>query len=263
MTAVSAVIAVRDEEHMLPACMERLERVADEIVVLVDSRSTDATFRLAEKTADRVAWGVFEDFAQFKNAAIDLAGHDWVFVADADERPSPLLRKSIRDAVAEDAPAAAFRVSVHNYFYGQEMRWGGWTSEAPVRLFRRSQARYTGSLHETLEFSVPVRQACLAGQLYHFSHRSVTDNLHKTANYADVAAAARREPATARTMVRAAGTELLRRLVVHRGYRDGTAGVVESVYQAFSAFCVEARAWELQHTPSIDSLYHQLDEELP
>ena len=73
---LSAVIAARDEEQMLPGCL-RLLSFADEIVVVVDARSTDATEAIAREATEHVYRREFDDFAAQKNFALERASCDW------------------------------------------------------------------------------------------------------------------------------------------------------------------------------------------
>jgi hypothetical protein len=153
-------------------------------------------------------------------------------------------------------------VPIANYFLGQLMEHGGWADERPVRLFRRGRARYQGDIHERLVVDGAVGD--LSAPLVHFSHRSIVDNLQKTAVYADVQArelmAQGGRPASGWTVARAAGRQLAWRLLRRSGWRDGSPGVIEAVYQALSHAAVEARRWELQQQPTLPERYSALEE---
>ena len=67
---ISAVLIVRNEQERLPACLDALADVVDEIVV-ADTGSTDRTFEIAQAHTDRVVrvpWT--NDFAAARNAAV-------------------------------------------------------------------------------------------------------------------------------------------------------------------------------------------------
>ena len=64
---------VRDEEELLPACLDSLHGVADEIVV-VDTGSTDRTEEIARDAGARVFSVPWTDhFAAARNAALERA----------------------------------------------------------------------------------------------------------------------------------------------------------------------------------------------
>ena len=89
---VSAVVITRNEEANIEAALLSLEGIASEIVV-VDSRSTDRTVKLARKYTDRVVERTWTNFADQKNFGNDQASHPWILSLDADERLSPELRE--------------------------------------------------------------------------------------------------------------------------------------------------------------------------
>jgi glycosyltransferase involved in cell wall biosynthesis len=82
---VSAVIAARDEEEMIEGALRSLA-FCDEIVVVVDDRSTDRTEEIARRYTDKVLVEPFVDFAQIRNAGIRATQGEWILHVDADER---------------------------------------------------------------------------------------------------------------------------------------------------------------------------------
>lgn len=257
---LSAALAVRDEEGMLEPCL-RLLGFCDEIVVVVDSRTEDRTEEIARRHTDRVFVRDFDTFSGQKNFAIEQARGDWVLIVDADERIPPALAAEIERTLGADPPYDAFDIETINVFMGQRMEHGGW-KEDHTRLIRRSAARYANDLHEAFDVS-PGRTGRLDEGMWHFSHRSVHDNLLKTANYNAIEAramhAAGAKPVRARTLFWAIFKEFANRFVYRRGYRDGTVGVIESLYQPFSKFLLYVALWERQQKPSIPERYAELD----
>jgi len=258
---LSIVLKARNEEAMVPGWLRRLD-FADEIVAAVDDRSDDRTAELLSSAGVKVTTVRFEGFDALANAAIDLASGDWVFLLDADERVSRLLAAEIRTAVG--GPFDGLRVPMANYFHAQLMRFGGW-QEHPVRLWRRETARLTGSIHERVSFFIEnPRIGELKTPLAHLSHRSVTDNLVKSANYVEVQAGALyaegAPPVTTWTLYRTLIREIGFRLVLRQGWKDGVAGVYEAFYWPLSNLCAQARLWELQQEPSIDEKYAGLED---
>jgi len=260
MSTISVVVAVRDEESMLPGCLRRLGFV-DEVVVVLDDRTTDGSAAVAHGAGVTVLEHHFQGFGDLKNAGLSVATGDWVMVVDADERVSRALAEEIRRRI--EGPEDAFRVTMANYFHGRLMRWGGW-QESPVRLWRSGSARYAGSIHERPELGASAAVGHLEHPLVHFSHRSVIDNLEKSANYVEVAAQAQVASGARRVTQRHIYWTLLRevlfRLVWRQGWRDGVPGAVEALYWPFSHMAAQARLWELQQKPSLDDRYRQLED---
>ena len=83
--SVSLCVVVRDEEELLPGCLEAAAPAADEVVV-VDTGSTDGTVAVAAGFGARVLHVPWEDsFSAARNVALAAARGDWILFLDADE----------------------------------------------------------------------------------------------------------------------------------------------------------------------------------
>jgi glycosyltransferase involved in cell wall biosynthesis len=178
---VSALILARDEAHNLPHCLETVAW-ANEVIVVVDRASRDGTEAIAKRGADLVAIRTFDDFANQRNAALDLASGDWIFAIDADERASPELASEIRRVISDPSlKHAGFRVPIRSVVLGRKFRFSGTQHDLPLRLFRRGHGRWCGTVHETVDLDGT------AGRLENaLQHRTIPDMqtfLHKINHY--------------------------------------------------------------------------------
>src|SRR5262249_5134612 len=83
---VSLCMIVKNEEGNLPACLESVRDLVDELVI-VDTGSVDRTKEVAGRFGARVvdfAW--VDSFAAARNETLKNATGDWVFWMDADDR---------------------------------------------------------------------------------------------------------------------------------------------------------------------------------
>jgi glycosyltransferase involved in cell wall biosynthesis len=257
----SAVVAVRDEESMIEGALRTLT-FCDEIVVVVDDRSTDRTEEIARRYTDAVLRVPFTGFAALKNAGVERARGEWIVFCDGDERVTPRLADELARAVAGGTDKLAFASPTINFFWGHRMEHGGWR-ESHVKLARRDHARHVGALHERLD--VPSDQiGWLSGERWHFSHRSIEDNLLKTANYGLIDATAKQQagapPVTAMSLLKIVALEFGRRMVRRAAWRDGMPGVIEALYQPLGVLCTRAMLWELQQGDAIRRAYDDLEE---
>ena len=140
MVRVTAALIARDEEAHIGPCLERLQSIADEIVV-VDTGSKDRTPHIAAELGARVfhlPWR--DDFAYARNAALDQASGKWILSVDADERVEATgdLDKALTNPKAI-AARVQFRASSRLTPYREH------------RLFRnRPDIRFRGVIHETI-----------------------------------------------------------------------------------------------------------------
>lgn len=139
---VTAVILTYNEEVHLRRCLERLDGLADRLVI-VDSYSTDATEAIArEYGADFLQNKFINHAAQFAwglEAARVNSG--WVLRIDCDEYFEPAAVTGVRARLAVLPPtvsALSFRRKV--FFRGRWIRWGGYYNTVLTRLWRAGTA---------------------------------------------------------------------------------------------------------------------------
>jgi glycosyltransferase involved in cell wall biosynthesis len=147
---ISVLILTYNEELDLPGCLDSIAW-CDDIHVL-DSNSTDATRSIAAARGAHVTVRPFDNYAAQRNAGMQLPfKYPWVFVLDADERPTPTLSAEMPLAVAAAAPTvSAFRLRRRDFL------WATWLKHAQltpfyIRLLRVGHARYTRDVNEIAE----------------------------------------------------------------------------------------------------------------
>ncbi len=171
---ISATVITYNEETNLRRCLESLQQVADEIVV-VDSYSTDNTGEICRSLGVRFVQHAFEGHIQQKNFALDLVTHDNVLSLDADEVLSPELTQSIL-RVKADWRADAYRFNRLNNFCGHWIRHGLWYPDRKIRLWDRKLGRWGGvNPHDKVIMHEGARTKKLDGQLLHYTVKSLDE----------------------------------------------------------------------------------------
>jgi glycosyltransferase involved in cell wall biosynthesis len=240
---LSAVLIVHNEERRLPACLESLKGLADEIIVL-DDGSSDATVAIATAAGARVSHRPFDDFGRQKQAALELATGEWILSIDADERVTPALEKSIRKALEAPGDAAGFRLNRQIIYLGFPLRHGGAENDRVVRLALRNRVHISPRpIHEHLVVDGPVRD--LKGALDHVKYENLSEHMATIDRYTGMIAADKRRKGERfrMTHVLRVPIELLDRLILKRGILDGRAGVIHAGMAAFYAFLKYAKLW--------------------
>ena len=182
---LSAFLITQDEEHDLPACLDSLAGLADEIVV-VDSGSRDRTLEIARARGARVIEHPMRGFGAQKQFALEQTSREWALSIDADERVSGPLAASIRAALA--APAAdGYEIRREIRFLGRTLHHGGLGDDWVLRLFRRERGRFSdATVHERVR--VEGRVTRIAGALEHVPYRDVAEHAEKSRRYSVLAA---------------------------------------------------------------------------
>ena len=96
---ISVLILTRNEQNDLPGCLSSVSW-SDDIHVF-DSRSTDATVEIAKAAGAHIHTRTFDDYATHRNAALATIPfkYPWVFLPDADERPTPELSREMQQLI--------------------------------------------------------------------------------------------------------------------------------------------------------------------
>ena len=118
---ISLVVITLNEAEKLGDCLKSVAGLADEMLV-VDSGSTDGTQALAESLGARVVHRPFNGHIEQKNAAAQLAQHDWVLSWDADDER----------VVVEVFPVAEVEIEVPVEAAEQVLKLAPWPARDPL-----------------------------------------------------------------------------------------------------------------------------------
>jgi glycosyltransferase involved in cell wall biosynthesis len=165
---ISVLILTKNEERDLPGVLASVAWSDD--VHVFDSCSTDATVEIARAAGAQLHSRTFDDYATHRNVALALPfKYPWVFLLDADERPTPELCAEMQRVVRE-APAntAGFRLRRRDYLFGTWLKHAQ-ISPFYIRLVRPERARYTRAVNEVLEVDGPVAELMHPLDHYPFS----------------------------------------------------------------------------------------------
>ncbi len=185
---LSAVIITRNEERNIGRCLQSLQGIVEEVVV-VDSGSSDRTEDICRAMEARFVHQPWLGYGPQKNFAISLATFDYVLSMDADEELSEQLRSSI---LAEKAHfSGAYAVNRRSQYCGTWIKHSGWYPDRKVRIFPAQAATWDESLvHEKLVLAPQLETKRLSGDLHHYSYYTEAEHRERVAMYATLQATA-------------------------------------------------------------------------
>jgi glycosyltransferase involved in cell wall biosynthesis len=225
---LSIAIIARDEARHIAGAIQSVSGLADEVVVLLDARTTDTTGAIARNLGAKVVIEVWRNFSAQRNLALDLCTGDWIFFLDADERVTPELYAEIQKLISvEHSAIAGYWMPRRNLFFGKPVRGGGWYPDHQLRLVQRTQARYDEArlVHELAQINGDI--GYLAGHLLHLNIERLDELWAKQHSYAiqeaEILARSGRK-ARLRNLIGGPAREFIRRFVTLGGWRDGALG---------------------------------------
>src|SRR3954447_2681169 len=150
---MSLCMIVKDEEEMLPRCLEAAKPAVDEIIV-VDTGSSDRPIEIAREFGARVIEHPWSgDFAEARNLSVDAANGDWILWLDADEVLVAEDADKLRELTGRVWREAFFLVETN--FTG-ELGDGNAATHSALRVFRnRPGRRFEGRVHEQIGHTLP------------------------------------------------------------------------------------------------------------
>ncbi len=246
---ISAIIITRNEEINISKCIESV-KWADEIIV-VDNNSMDQTRTIAKSAGAKVYDAAGLDFSYIRNIGKEKASGKWLLYIDADERVTPELAKEIKEKIKSEDNFSSYAVTRKNYFFGNP--WP--KQEQIIRLLKKDALiGWQGSLHESPQ--VIGVSGKLNFPLLHYTHSDISSMMKKTDEWSEVEANLRYQNNHPSMnwwrFFRVIITSFWRSFIQDQGWKAGTTGLIESIYQSFSMFITYAKLWELQNKSSIE-----------
>jgi len=147
---LSVVIITYNEEKNIARCINSVNQIADEVIV-VDSHSIDKTKEIAKDLGAKVIEHAFEGHIQQKNFALQQANYSWVLSLDADEALSEKLKNKIQE-IKNNPTADGYTMNRLTYYCGRWIKHTGWYPDKKLRLVRKDLAQWSGiNPHDRLE----------------------------------------------------------------------------------------------------------------
>lgn len=256
MNKISAIIIAKNEEDMIADCLDSVS-FCNQIIV-IDNGSEDRTCDIAKRMGAEVFEFKSGDFSALRNYGLEKATGDWILYVDSDERVTPELMSNIKCQISTPikpgsnvkcSDISAYKIRRKNYYFGSSKKNEWPYIEKIERLFQRKDLKgWQGQLHESPIIDGEVGE--LGGFLLHYTHRDLKSMLAKTIEWSKTEAELRFKAGHPKMtwwrFPRVMISSFFDSYVRQGGWKVGTVGLIESMYQAFSAFVTYAKLWEMQ-----------------
>ena len=253
MVLLSAVIITFNEEKNIARCLDSLQGLVDEIVVL-DSYSQDATRSICERYGVKFFEHAFDGHIQQKNRAISYASSPYILSLDADEAIDEKLKKAILEVKQNFSKDGYYMNRLTNYC-GHWVKHCGWYPDAKLRLWDSRKGEWTGiNPHDKYELKNGNKNTGhLKGDILHYSYYSIEDHYKQVDYFTNIASKAyfdKGKKAPLYKLVLNPIAKFIDHYILHRGFLDGRAGFLISKISAYATYLKYKKLRELRHQKS-------------
>ena len=245
---LSVTIITFNEEKNIERCLNSLQNIADEIIV-VDSYSTDNTKNICERFNVKFHQQKWLGYSEQKNLANKLSEHDLIFSIDADESVSLELEKSILEVKKNADKNTLFQVNRLTNYCGKWIRHCGWYPDSKIRVWFKQEAQWTGELHEEVISNNEHQIITLKGDLLHYSYYSISQHVSQFNAFTDIGANEGVKKGTHSNiliMITKSWWKFIRDYFIKLGFLDGYYGFVVCVISSFATFIKYAKIRQIQ-----------------
>lgn len=245
---LSAIIIAKNEEHNLDVCLKSMINIFEDIVVIIDSSTTDNTLAVTSKypmvNCEVLEW---QGYARTKSYAVSKTKHDWVFWIDADEELTKELADELIRFKQSSPKYTCYDVARRAFFLGKWIKHSGWYPARIKRFFNKKYVSFDDKqVHEGLIVDGEI--GSLKNDLNHYTDPSIEHYFTKFNSYTSLAAkelnAKNRKASLSDILLRPLFL-FLKMYIFRRGFLDGLHGFILAVFSSVYVFAKYCKLWEL------------------
>jgi glycosyltransferase involved in cell wall biosynthesis len=253
MIQLTVAIITYNEARNIQRCLESLQTVADEILV-VDSYSTDGTQKIAGNFGATVIEHKFEGHIEQKNWAISQAKFPYVLSLDADEALDESLRNSIL-AVKNNWRAQGYTLNRLTNYCGTWIKHGNWYPDVKLRLWDSRLGQWAGqNPHDEYHLPKGAKIENLNGHLLHYSFYTFDEHLAQIKRFTNISSLAAYQKGKRSNWLKiifSPTVKFLKGYVFRKGFLDGKAGWMIARWSAYATYLKYTKLLQHQKNKNI------------
>lgn len=239
MPKLSVVIITYNEEKNIASCLESVQGVGDDIVV-VDSYSTDKTEEICKSYDVRFIQHKFDGHIEQKNWATTQAKYPHVLSLDADEALDDTLKKSIA-SIKNDWKQDGYYMNRLTNYCKKWVHHCGWYPDTKLRLWDSRKGKWGGTNpHDKYElFEGDKKTQHIKGDILHYSYYTIEDHYKQVHYFTDILAKAQFEKGEKASIIQLALSpvvKFIRDYIVKLGILDGATGFTICRISAYATY---------------------------
>ena len=256
MSTVSVIILTHNEEQNIKECIESVQALNAEILVL-DDHSTDQTIEIAQSMG-AVVLNVPDNivgFGEKRRYAVAHAKNDWVLHVDSDERLTKELCDSLLGIQSKLEEKDIVELPRLTYLLGKPVRHCGWYPDFKRRFYNRRHTDFNSSLvHEDVLVKKDSALKKLKVPLLHFSYPTLESLFRKQIFYAQLWGREKAKQGRTTSLIAIPLRAIfffIKTYIIRKGFLDGKTGLWLSIanmnYECSKYLCLYA--WQKKKQP--------------
>ena len=245
---ISSLTIAKNEAENIRRCIKSLKNFADEIIVLVDSESSDETLQIVKEENVNYEVVDWEGFSKTKQRGVLIAENNWILWIDADEVISDGLQKEILEWKKIQPEFEVYSFPRKANFLGRWIEHSGWYPGRITRLFNKNKISFNNNtVHEGLNISGDIGE--FKHDILHYTDPNIFHYFQKFNKYTSLAA----KELNAKNKKFKLSDILIRPLflffkmfILRSGFRDGIQGFMLAVFSSTYVFTKYCKLWEIQ-----------------
>jgi len=250
---ISSVIIAKNEERNIFRCLQSQLECIDEIIVLIDSLSTDKTLEIVKLFPgvkhELIEW---QGYSNTKKYGISICSNNWIFWIDADEALTKELSDEIGKFKNSEPEYYSYSVPRKAFFLGRWIKHSGWYPARVTRLFDKNFIDLSDDeVHEHLVLKgkpdKKIKSGSLNGSLEHYTDPDINHYFVKFNRYTTLAAedlAAKGKKFRKTDLIFRPIWLFIKMYVIKLGFLDGTEGFILAVFSSAYVFTKYCKLWE-------------------
>lgn len=244
---LSAVIITLNEAQNIRRCINSLQNVADEILI-IDSFSTDSTKDICLELGATFITHPFENYSKQKKYATSQAQYDYILSLDADEALDQKLQEEITK-IKQNWKADGYTFNILPNYAGKWIYHSGWHPCRKLRLFDRNKGNWSDSpIHESVVMNSSATTTHISGNLLHYSYYSISEHIERMNKYTTLSAQTYKDQGRKSNLLQILirpPWQFFRDYILKLGILDGKEGLIICMITAFGVFLKYTKLYKL------------------
>ncbi len=219
-------------------------------IIVIDDNSIDDTIKIAKSWANKklsvknFTHPLNYDFSQQRNFGITKSQNSWILFLDADEVPNSDMIDYLNNLNPQKNKCYSFKRNL--IYFGKTISHGQALNDKPIRLFNKTQGKFTGQVHEI--WSSSAQNKFTHSSLSHYSFDNLNILLEKVNLYSTIRAQElfdQHQITNLLEIIFYPCFKFKHLYLFKLGFLDGIPGLILSLTMSLHSFLSRAKLWHL------------------